>query len=75
LIPDNVPGYVAGVTTVNVYVSSGVYVYSTDTATPAFSVSGFNATDTINITNMGYIMGKGGNGGYGTLTNGGFAGF
>jgi hypothetical protein len=55
-------GYVAGITDVTVYVSSNVYVYSTDTATPALTISGATAGDTVTLVNNGFIMGKGGNG-------------
>lgn len=57
-----VPGYIAGITDVTFVVNSGVYLYSTSTATPALTVSAFTSGDTITITNNGYIMGMGGNG-------------
>ena len=60
----NVPGYIAGITDLTVYVSSGVYVYSTNTANPALTLgTGFAAGDTIRLVNNGFIMGMGGNGG------------
>jgi len=64
----NVPGYIAGATDLTVYVSSGVYVYSTNTANPALTLgTGFAAGDTITLINKGFIMGQGGYGGsYGT---------
>jgi hypothetical protein len=72
-------GYVAGITDVTVYVSSNVYVYSTDTATPALTISGATAGDVITLVNNGFIIGKGGDGASGVLaasvqTNGGAAG-
>ena len=70
------PGYIAGITDVNIYVSSNVYVYSTTTSTPALSISGSTAGDTVKLTNNGYVMGKGGDGNSGWApqtggTNGG----
>ena len=59
-----VPGYIAGITDVTFVVNSGVYLYSTNTATPALTVSAFNAADTVTIVNNGYIIGMGGQGGY-----------
>ena len=59
-----VPGYIAGITDLTVYVSSGVYVYSTSTSSPALTLAtGFVAGDTVTLVNNGYIMGKGGWGG------------
>jgi hypothetical protein len=59
-----VPGYIAGITDLTVYVSSGVYVYSTSTSSPALTLAtGFVAGDTVSLINNGYIMGKGGYGG------------
>jgi hypothetical protein len=59
-----IPGYVAGKTDVTFVVNSGVYVYSTSTANAGLTVAALNAADTVSIVNNGYIMGKGGNGGY-----------
>lgn len=59
-----VPGYIAGISDVTVYVSSGVYVYSTTTLSPALTLgSGFSSGDTIRLINKGFIMGMGGIGG------------
>jgi hypothetical protein len=67
-----VPGYIAGISDVTVYVSSGVYVYSTTTSSPALTLGqGFAAGDTIALVNNGYIMGMGG---AGTKSTGGAAG-
>jgi hypothetical protein len=57
------PGYVAGITDVTITVNNGVYLYSTSTATPALTISGATAGDTITLVNNGFIMGMGGNGG------------
>jgi hypothetical protein len=54
--------------TVNVFISSGVFIGSTSTSTHAFTTgSGWPAGVTINIFNSGYILGKGGSGGRGGL--------
>jgi hypothetical protein len=58
-----VPGYIAGITDLTVYVSSGVYVYSTSTSSPALTLAtGFVAGDTVSLINNGFIMGMGGAG-------------
>ena len=58
--------YVAGATTVNLTINSGVTVGSTSTFTPALNTgSTWTAGDTINIINNGTIKGLGGNGGVG----------
>ena len=72
-------GYVAGITDVTITVNAGVYVYSTDTATPALTITGATAGDAITLVNNGFIIGKGGNGASGVTgasvqTNGGAAG-
>lgn len=58
-----VTGYSAGKSTVNLTINSGVYVYSTSTATAGLTVGAFTTGDAINITNNGFIMGMGGVGG------------
>ena len=59
-------GYQAGITDVNVTVNSGVYVGSPASGTSyAMTVSGFTAGDAVNVTNNGYIIGAGGDGGNG----------
>lgn len=58
-------GYTAGTSDITVYVNSGVYLYSTSTGTPGFTISGGTSGDTITIVNNGYIMGMGGVGGQG----------
>ena len=54
--------YVAGKTIINLTINSGVVVGSTSTSTYAMDTgSGWATGDVINITNNGYIAGKGGN--------------
>ncbi len=60
-----IPGYVAGITDVTLVINSGVYVYSTNTATPGLTIAALNAADTVTITNNGFILGMGGVGGIG----------
>jgi hypothetical protein len=78
--PAKVTGYTAGNTTATLTINDNVYLYSNSISTPALTVSGWNANDTIYIINKGYIMGRGGDGGaYGgelgtvAATNGGTA--
>jgi hypothetical protein len=52
-------------TTYNIIVGTGVVVYSLSTLIAALDLLGFAAGSTINLTNNGYILGKGGNGGHG----------
>jgi hypothetical protein len=56
-------GYVAGSTDIIITVNSGIYVYSTSTATPALTISGATAGDRVYLVNNGFIMGKGGDAG------------
>lgn len=55
--------YVAGNTDIFIVVASGKYVYSTSTASAAMTLTGGTVGDTLKITNDGYIIGRGGNGG------------
>ncbi len=78
--PEKVPGYTAGNTTATLTILDNIYLYSNSISTPALTVSGWNANDTVYIINKGYIMGRGGDGGtYGgqlgtvAATNGGTA--
>ena len=48
--------------TANVLVNSNVYVWSDSTATAAFVVGTLPAGSVVNITNNGFIMGRGGDG-------------
>jgi hypothetical protein len=68
LNPSKVTGYVAGYTDVTLTIASGVYVYSTSTATAALTVSGFAAGDTVTLAGGGNIYGAGGAGGAGATT-------
>lgn len=51
--------------TLNVTVAAGVTLVATSQATPALDTSGFPSGSTINLINLGYILGRGGNGGDG----------
>lgn len=64
------PGYIAGKSDITITINSGVYMYSTTTASGALIVTGGTTGDTLSIVNNGYIMGMGGTGG----TNGGVGG-
>lgn len=55
-------GYVAGYSDIVVTVDTGVYIYSTSTATPALTLTGGATGDTVTIVNRGFIMGMGGAG-------------
>ena len=61
------PGYSAGQSDITLTVNSGIYVIASSTATAALITTGFTAGDTLTISNLGYILGKGGNGS--TFTN------
>jgi hypothetical protein len=65
LQPSAVPGYVSGGTAVTFIINSGVVIGSTSTGSTALTISGFASGDTVTVTNNGYIVGKGGNGGNG----------
>jgi hypothetical protein len=58
-------GSPANPVTVNVTVETGVVVHASCTKTAALNLNGFAATSVINLTNLGYIIGKGGRGGMG----------
>ena len=58
-------GSPSSVCAVTITINSGVYLYSTDTATAALTIGNFAAGSTFAINNSGYIMGKGGDGGGG----------
>ena len=65
------PSYVAGFSTINVSVDSGIVVNGTSPAAYALSVpSAFNPGDEVTLTNNGTIAGKGGNGGAGNTSGG-----
>lgn len=67
-------GYIAGSTDVLVTINPGVVIGSTSTGSPAFTISGFTAGDTVSLTNDGVIVGKGGAGGAGGAGTSGSAG-
>ena len=52
-------GYSAGKSCITITINSGVYVYSTSTATPAITFTGGTTGDVLSIVNLGKIMGKG----------------
>ena len=56
-------GYSAGKSCITITINSGVYVYSTSTATPAITFTGGTTGDVLSIVNLGKIMGKGGDAG------------
>ena len=58
-------GSPAGAVTVSVTVNTGCVVRASTTAIPAMSLVGFAVNSIITLTNNGYILGKGGNGGSG----------
>ena len=60
-----IPGYVAGQSKLELTINSGVYVYATEITGFGLKLIDFSPGDTINIINNGYILGKGGKGGYG----------
>jgi hypothetical protein len=51
--------------TINILVAAGVVVESSSSGTPAMDLSGLISGCTINLTNLGYILGTGGRGGRG----------
>ena len=60
-----IPGYVAGESKLELTIDSGVYLYATNLTTFGLKLIDFSPGDTINIINNGYILGKGGKGGWG----------
>ena len=56
--------------TVNLTVAAGVVITAVNNATAAMDLSGLPASSTINLVNLGYIIGQGGNG-----ANGGWASY
>ena len=66
----SIGGYSSGKSDITVTINSGVYLYSTSTGTPGFTISGGTSGDTITIVNNGFIAGKGGNGGTGVVRTG-----
>ena len=60
-----VVGTLGSPATINIVVSPGVIVEASCAGTPAMDLSGIISGSTINLTNNGYIIGKGGDGGDG----------
>lgn len=58
-------GTPGGSVTVNITVEQGVIIQATCTETPAMDLSGLPSGSTVNLTNLGYVIGKGGDGGDG----------
>lgn len=58
-------GSPGSVVTLNVTIAAGVTLVSTSQATPALDTSGFPSGSTINLINLGYILGRGGDGAQG----------
>lgn len=63
-------GQPSGIVTINLTIAPGVILTSADNLAAALDVSGFASGSTINLTNLGYITGKGGDG-----ANGGWASY
>lgn len=51
--------------TFNITIAAGVVITATSAGNPALDLTGFPATSIVNITNLGYILGRGGDGGHG----------
>lgn len=51
--------------TINILITNGTIVESSSSGTPAIDLSGLISGCTVNLTNLGYILGKGGRGGRG----------
>lgn len=58
-------GYVAGKSDITITINSGAIISSTTTGSPALTISGAVAGDTVTLINNGTIVGRGGNGGNG----------
>jgi len=59
-----IPGYVAGKSDITVNINPGIYIHSTLETATALVIFGGASGDTVRIVNNGYILGKGGAGGY-----------
>lgn len=55
--------------TINILVTKGTIIESSSTGTPAMDLSGLISGCTVNLTNLGYILGRGGRGGRGGAGN------
>lgn len=58
-------GYSAGRASVEIYVPSGLGIFSTNAGSPALTIRGWSTGDKVRITNYGVIRGRGGSGGTG----------
>ena len=58
----SLPGYVAGLSNINITIASGVYVYASSNTTIGLTVGGAASNDVVRIINQGFIVGRGGNG-------------
>ena len=58
-------GSPSGAVTVNITTAAGVVIRASSPATPALDFSGFASGSTINWTNLGWVLGCGGDGGNG----------
>lgn len=58
-------GTLASAATINILVQKGVIMEASNTQVPAMDLSGLISGCTINLTNLGYIQGRGGDGGDG----------
>lgn len=69
---ETIPGYRAGKSDITITVNSGIYLYATSTGGAGLTVVGGNGSDTVTLVNNGFIMGRGGDGGWNS--NGGSGG-
>lgn len=60
-----VVGTLGAPATINILVKAGVVIESSSAGTPAMDLSGIISGCTVNLTNLGYILGRGGRGGKG----------
>lgn len=58
-------GYVAGKSDITITINSGTIISSTSTGSPALTITGAVAGDTVTLINNGTIVGRGGQGGNG----------
>lgn len=58
-------GSPSGIVTVNVTIPAGVVIAASSPQNPALDLTGFASGSVINITNQGYVLGRGGRGGAG----------
>jgi len=58
-------GTLGAAATINITVAQGVVIEASSTGTPAMDLSGIISGCTVNLINLGYILGRGGRGGQG----------